>query len=82
MRTTLGERAKWAEFKLVLSKQFGLTERQLKMCLWECRQGDDESILAYFDRLEALREQAPGQGISDDVLFEAVQQNACLKYKA
>ena len=31
MRTTLGERATWAEFKLVLSKQFGLTERQVKM---------------------------------------------------
>ena len=60
VRTNLGERATWAEFKLALSKRFGLTERQVKMRLWEYRQGDDESILAYFDCLEALREQAPG----------------------
>ena len=82
MRTTLGENATWAEFKLALSKRFGLTERQVKMRLWECQQGDDQRILAYFDRLEALREQAPGLGISDYVLFEVVRQNACLKYKA
>ena len=35
----------------------------------------------YFDRLEALRKQAPGASISDKVLFEVVRQNTAHKYK-
>ena len=55
VQTTLSAGAMWDDFKLALSKRFGMTGRQFKSWLWECRQGDVESILAYFDRLEALR---------------------------
>ena len=54
VQTTLFAGATWDDFKLLLSKHFGMTDHQVKSQLWECHKGDEESILAYFDRLEAL----------------------------
>ena len=35
--TTLSAGAMWDDFKLTLSKRFGMTDRQVKSRLWECR---------------------------------------------
>ena len=36
VRTTLSAGAMWDDFKLALSKRFGMTDRQVKSRLWEC----------------------------------------------
>ena len=37
VQTTLSAGATWDDFKLALSKRFGMTDRQVKSRLWECR---------------------------------------------
>ena len=56
MQTILSTDTTWDDFKLALSKRFGMTDCLVKLWLWECCQGDVESILAYFNRLEDLQE--------------------------
>ena len=58
-----------------------MAKRYVKTRLWECHQFEGESILSYFDRLEALQEQAPGDGVSDKVLLEVVCQNTAQQYE-
>ena len=36
VRTTLSAGATWNDFMLALSKRFGMTDRQVKLRLWEC----------------------------------------------
>ena len=44
----------WTELRVVLTKRFGLTDQHVKSALWACRQKGKKSIIAYFDRINAL----------------------------